>query len=149
MSDIDALDTDSYRKGRKKKQGERKAGHAVKTMLQEEVYRLNTIVHKTVVEKQSMPTEGLLLGDMGILTQREIKELSNIALGNAPSTAQAMQLWEVQPKPMGLGQRVVEEQHDLLDFLKVEQPSGGTKPDRAQSWMALNPQYQAQGAYTE
>ena len=56
-------------------------------MLQEEVYRLNTIVHKTVVEKQSMPTEGLLLGDMGILTQREIKELSN-----APSTAQAMQL---------------------------------------------------------
>ena len=50
---------------------------------------------------------------------------------------------------MGLGQRVVEEQHYLLDFLKVEQPSGGMKTDKAQSWMALNPQYQAQGAYTE
>ena len=49
MSDVEVLESDSDGKSCKKKWGEWKGAHAVKTMSQEEVQRLNKPV-KTIVE---------------------------------------------------------------------------------------------------
>ena len=87
-SDVDTVESDSNAKSRKKKRPEKKATHAVKTLTQDEVHLLSKSVDKTLVQKQPMPLEGAALTDVGLLTQREIEELSEIAL-NAPTMAQA------------------------------------------------------------
>ena len=51
---------------------------------------------KTIIERKPLPGEGTLLSDVGILSQKEIEELSDIALGAQTSGAHATQFWEVQ-----------------------------------------------------
>ena len=78
-----------------------------------------------------MPGEGTLLGDVGMLTQREIEELSDIALGDPAVNAHATQFWELQPHT-GVATKKPEDQKDLLDFLKNDQSNLGPKTDKQQ-----------------
>ena len=68
-----------------------------------------------------------------MLMQREIEELSDIALGSQPVGVHATQFWDVQPQGGAVAQKP-EEQKDMLDFLKSGQPVLGTKIDKQQTW---------------
>ena len=141
VSDADALESDA--KSRKKKHSDKKTGHAIKTLTQE-AQVLSRAVDKIVVERRSLPTEGPLLGEVGILTQREMEEMSDIALETETNiaqvtTAQATQLWEVQPQATVPGQKQ-DDQRDLLDFITKDQPAVTQRADRMQNWMPMNQQ---------
>ena len=92
--------------------------------------------------------KGTLLGDVGILTQREIEELSDIALGGATVTAQATQFWDVQPQTAVATQKS-DEQRDLLDFLKNDQSNTGPKAEKQQIWETTGQQGQVSVSQTE
>ena len=64
-----------------------------------QVQKLNKSVNKTIVERKNAQPETVPPTEGGIPTQKEIEELSDIAFdGMMMSTAQATQLWEVQPQ---------------------------------------------------
>ena len=117
-SDVEVIDSD-IEKVKKKKQQERKQGHAVKSMSQEYAQKLNKVTDQTIIEWRGRPAESTTLADLGLLSQREIEELGDIALGSTP---QAMQFWSVVSQPAAQNQKGEENnQKDLLDFLNLEQ----------------------------
>ena len=132
-SDIDTLESESEAKTGKKKRAERKPTHTIRSITQEEAAALNKGVDNTTVERRPMPGEGTLLGDVGMLAQREIEELSDIALGGPAVTPHATQFWDVQLQ-MGATNQKPEEQKNLFDFLKSDQPNLGPKVDQQQTW---------------
>ena len=66
--------------------------------------------------------------DGGILTQKEIQD---IALGGTTSSAQATQLWDVQPQPGTLSQAMADYQRNL----KADQMGTSTKPEGNLVWV--------------
>ena len=63
-------------------------------------------------------TETMTLADAGLLSQKDLEEMENICLGAAQ--AQATQFWTVKTQNPVAQLTTVDEQKDLLDFLKNE-----------------------------
>ena len=61
--------------------------------------KLSKCVNKMIVECQPIVTKIMPFKKTGLLTQKEIEEISDIALGNQPTIAQATKVWDVKPQP--------------------------------------------------
>ena len=116
-SDVELIELDSDSKTKKKKRQERKSVHVVKTMSQEYASKLSQNVDRTVIEKRAKRAETMTLADAVLLSKTDVEELSEITVGNI---AQATQPWSVEAQVTTVGPKQVEEQKDLMDFLKKD-----------------------------
>ena len=130
-SDLEAPESDADLKQHKKKKQERKPTHAIKTIPQDYVQKLNKHIDKTAVEKKQKPTETMTLSEAGLLTQKELEELGNIGLRMPP--AQATQFWTVEAQADLPQVPAGDDQKDLMDFLRNENIAN-TCTDKKVSW---------------
>ena len=130
-SDLEAPESDADLKQHKNKKQERKPTHAIKTIPQDYVLKLNKHIDKTVVEKKQKPTETMTLSEAGLLTQKELEELGNIGLRMPP--AQATQFWMVEAQADLPQVPAGDDQKDLMDFLRNEN-TANTCTDKKVSW---------------
>ena len=139
FSDADITESDMDSKTRKKKKSERKVSHTVTTIPADYSQKLNKYTGQTIVEKRPAPADQMLLNEANLLSQKEIEELSEFTLGPGPQTARATQQWDVQSQPGA--SRPMEEQKDLMDYLRIEQAQGAVG---SQQWGSCETQVPGQ-----